>query len=92
MGALLILEYLSTGSFAGQAMGLIVLNLAITFAIPNISIGGHLGGLAGGIAATYALAHFRYNRKRWIGPLISGLIGVAAIVVAVLRVRGYGIY
>ena len=60
LGALLVLEYLSTGSFAGQAMALIVVNLALTFAIPNISIGGHLGGLAGGVVATFALMHFRY--------------------------------
>ena len=64
MGALLVLEYLATGSFAGQALGLIVLNLALTFAIPNISIGGHLGGLVGGILATFALAHYRHARPR----------------------------
>ena len=58
IGALLVLEYLSTGSFAGQALGLIVLNLVLTFAIPNISIGGHLGGLVGGIVATFALVHY----------------------------------
>jgi membrane associated rhomboid family serine protease len=89
MGALLILEYLTTGSFAGQAMGLIALNLALTFAIPNISIGGHLGGLVGGTAATYALAHFRYNRNRWLGPALGVGIGVLAVVVAVVRVSGY---
>jgi len=89
MGALLILEYLSTGSFAGQAMGLIVLNLALSVAIPNISLGGHLGGLVGGIAATYALAHFRYSRSRWLGPASAVAVGVVALAVAVLRVRGY---
>ena len=68
MGALLVLEYRATGSFAGPALGLIVLNLALTFAIPNISIGGHLGGLAGGILATFALAHFRYVQPRALGP------------------------
>src|SRR5262245_27468530 len=58
LGALLVLEYRATGTFAGQAMGLIVLNLALTFLIPNISIGGHLGGLVGGILATFALAQY----------------------------------
>ena len=53
IGALLILEYLATGSLMGQAMVLILVNLALTFAVPGISIGGHIGGLAGGIAATY---------------------------------------
>ena len=37
IGALLILEYLATGSLMGQAMVLILVNLALTFAVP-----GHL--------------------------------------------------
>ena len=89
MGALLVLEYLATGSFAGQALGLIVLNLALTFAIPNISVGGHLGGLAGGILATFALAHFRYARPRSLGPALVGLIMVVSFVVAYVRVESY---
>jgi membrane associated rhomboid family serine protease len=89
MGALLVLEYMATGSFAGQALGLIVLNLALTFAIPNISVGGHLGGLAGGILATFALAHFRYARPRSLGPVLVGLIMVASFVVAYVRVESY---
>ena len=89
MGALLVLEYRATGSFAGQALGLIVLNLALTFAIPNISVGGHLGGLAGGILATFALAHFRYARPRSLGPVLVGLIMVASFVVAYVRVESY---
>jgi membrane associated rhomboid family serine protease len=35
--------------------GLIVINLLLTFAIPGISIGGHLGGLAGGAVAGWLL-------------------------------------
>src|SRR6185312_7403513 len=55
MGSLLILEYVATGTFAGQAMALIVLNLALTLTIPNISVGGHLGGLVVGIAVVSLL-------------------------------------
>jgi membrane associated rhomboid family serine protease len=89
LGALLILEYMQTGSLAGQAMTLIVVNLALTFAIPNISIGGHLGGLAGGIAATYVLAQTRYARSALIGPGLVLLIGVASIAVAYVRVQSF---
>lgn len=89
MGALLVLEYMTTGSFAGQAMGLIVINMVITFTIPNISVGGHLGGLIGGIAATYALMRTRYARPSWIGPALVAGIGVASVVVAYIRVENY---
>jgi membrane associated rhomboid family serine protease len=87
LGALLILEYTQTGSLAGQAMTLIVVNLALTFAIPNISIGGHLGGLAGGIAATYALAQTRNARNALLGPGLVLLIGLASVAVAYARVQ-----
>ena len=87
MGALLILEYLTTGSFAGQAMTMIVINLALTFAIPNISVGGHLGGLAGGIAATAGLAYARRQRNRYLGPALVLGVAVAAIAIAVIRVE-----
>jgi membrane associated rhomboid family serine protease len=89
LGALLVLEYRATGTFAGPALGLIVVNLALSFAIPNISIGGHLGGLAGGILATFALAHFRYARPRSLGPALVVLIAFASIVVAYVRVESY---
>ncbi len=89
LGALLVLEYLSTGSFAGPAMGLIVLNLAITFAIPNVSIGGHLGGLVGGVVSTFALTHFARHQQRALGPAIVVLVGVASILIAYMRVENY---
>ena len=51
LGGLLILERRGHIGTGGQVLGLIVLNLVFTFAIPGISIGGHIGGLAGGSVA-----------------------------------------
>jgi len=89
MGSLLVLEYLATGSLAGQAMAFIVVNLAITFAIPGISIGGHLGGLIGGIAATYALARTRFSPNAALGPALVAGVALVSIGIAYARVRGY---
>src|SRR5262245_810920 len=91
LGALLILEWLQTGSLAGPAMTLIVLNLALSLVIPGISVGGHLGGLIGGIAATWVLTQTRYARSPLIGPGIVILIGVISIAVAYVRVENYAI-
>jgi membrane associated rhomboid family serine protease len=89
IGALLILEYLSTGSLMGQAMMLILVNMALTLAVPGISIGGHLGGLIGGIVASWALLHFRYPPQRAVGFAIAAGVGVASVALAYARVRGY---
>ena len=91
IGALLILEYLATGSLMGQAMVLILVNLALTFAVPGISIGGHIGGLAGGVAATYALMRFRMPPNRALGFALAAGVGVASVLLAYVRVRGYGV-
>jgi membrane associated rhomboid family serine protease len=89
IGALLILEYLATGSLMGQALVLILVNLALTFAVPGISIGGHVGGLVGGIIATYALMRYRMPPQRTLGIAIAVGVGVLSVTIAYVRVRGY---
>src|ERR671935_167066 len=58
LGAGMILEWMATGSIAGQYLTLIVINLVFTFAVPNISIGGHIGGLIAGALGVLVLARF----------------------------------
>ena len=94
LGALLIIEYQATGSLAGQAFTLIVINLAFSLTANGISIGGHIGGLVGGVAAMLALSrfgrgHVAYGRPGVVG--VAALIGVGVLSVAVSywKVRGY---
>ncbi len=77
-----------------QQFGLfIVLNLAITFAIPNISIGGHLGGLIGGGLAAALLVGT--ERSRITGPQVIAfeaggllLLAIGATVAALAFAAG----
>ena len=87
-GALVVLEYLATGTIAGQATTLIVVNLFLSFAIPGISIGGHIGGLIGGLTGMFALAKTRYMQPRWIGPALVVGVGVVSVALAIARSRG----
>jgi membrane associated rhomboid family serine protease len=94
LGAMLIIEWQLTGRLAGNAMTLIVINLVISFAIPGISWGGHIGGLIGGILITLAYAHWRGGRAQYGQLGLGGIIGLVAVAVgsvaiAYLRVRGY---
>ena len=70
-------------SLMESGLGLwIGLNLFITFTIPNISIGGHIGGLLGGAAAA-ALMFELPDRVRMptIAPtLLAGALGLVAVI------------
>jgi len=89
LGALLIIEWQTTGRLAGNAMTWIVINLVLSFAISNISIGGHVGGLIGGILVTLAFAnwgrgHAAYGRIGLLGFAGVAVVAVASVVIAYL--------
>lgn len=80
MAALLVLERQQGIALLGSGVGVfLLLNLAITFIIPGISIGGHLGGLVGGVLAALVLSglgrrHMAYGR---LAPAI--ILAMAAV-------------
>ena len=57
---------------------LVGINLLITFTIPDISIGGHLGGLiGGGLAALAVTAGERFPKSQGMPIEIGGLVVIA---------------
>jgi membrane associated rhomboid family serine protease len=85
-GAAFVLERQGVAVFGGAALTIIAVNLVFTFFIPGVSIGGHLGGLAGGAAGMLAMSSFgrthpMYGRAGTIGVL--ALVAIGAISVAV---------
>lgn len=80
LGALLVLERRGNIQTGGQVLGLIVLNLVLSFAIPGISIGGHIGGLIGGLLLMVAYVRFRHTWQ--VSVAAAAVVAAAAIVVA----------
>jgi hypothetical protein len=58
--------------------GLLLVNLVLTFAIPNISVGGHVGGLLGGTAVGALMLDTRPGRSNVAVSLVVGVV-VAAL-------------
>jgi membrane associated rhomboid family serine protease len=93
LGAGLVLERRRIYVFGGSALLIIVFNIAFSAFANNVSLGGHLGGLAGGMLAMLALTRFGrghavYGRLGLVG--IGGLVavGVVSVAIAYMRVRG----
>jgi membrane associated rhomboid family serine protease len=63
------------------------LNLLITFTIPRISIGGHIGGLIGGALVGLVLVELGERRRvpRHVPELACAAIGVAAVAVSIFQ-------
>jgi membrane associated rhomboid family serine protease len=95
LGAGLVLEQQRDYVFGGSALGVIVINLVLTFSIASISIGGHLGGLLGGAIATLGLSRFgrghaAYGRAGGLGVATIVAVGIASMAIAYWKAKGYG--
>lgn len=91
MGALLIIaQQRGVREMTGPLLATLGLNLAFTFAVPGISIGGHLGGLVGGILACLVVSRRGHVRRR-PSPLTAvamvALLGAAVAIGVVAAAR-----
>jgi membrane associated rhomboid family serine protease len=70
---------------------IILINLVLGFVIPNVSVGGHLGGLAGGVLCAFAMERVAGRGRGIVLPVAACvLIGVVAAVAGV-AVSGRGL-
>lgn len=91
MGAMVVAQRASGVDVLRSGIGgLVIINLLLTFAIPDISIGGHLGGLIGGLLAAACLVELppRLSTKPRDG-LVLGTALVAALGVACILGAGW---
>jgi membrane associated rhomboid family serine protease len=94
LGAAIVLERQGILVLGGSALPLLIVNLAFTFAVPGISIGGHLGGAIGGALCILALSQFgkgsaAYSRIDVLSVVSLLAIGALSVAVAYWKVRGY---
>jgi membrane associated rhomboid family serine protease len=65
-------------------VGLLAVNLLFTFAVPGISIGGHLGGLAAGFIGGWLFFDVGpRQRERWLAPAVMVVLAIALFVGAI---------
>lgn len=95
--ALLILQWRIRGSVSGDLGMWLLLNLVITFTVPGISAGGHVGGLLGGAVAVIVLMAVGRGLR---SPRVSGAAVIAllalvavgfAVGIAAASSEGFGV-
>lgn len=80
-GAIAVVQRSAGMNIWASGLGpVLALNLLITFAVPRISIGGHVGGLATG--ALIALVHVQFvraGRNEWEAVGVTAVLGAAFV-------------
>jgi membrane associated rhomboid family serine protease len=85
-GAVVTMRARGFDPMASGIPALIALNLLITFALPGISIGGHIGGLIAGVVAAYVLVVLGERARSILVPVLVCLCLAGAEVAAAIAV------
>jgi membrane associated rhomboid family serine protease len=80
--AFVIARHRGLEQLASQIGFYVIINLAITFGVPGISIGGHLGGLVAGALAGLVIILSERRARRPAALETAGMVAIAAISVA----------
>jgi membrane associated rhomboid family serine protease len=68
----------------GQILGIIALNIAISFTIPNISWLGHLGGLAVGVLFAAGMLYPRPEKRKVVQiATVAGIVVLLAVLIGI---------
>lgn len=89
LGALMVVAYKVHGDLRTIGMWL-VLNLVITFTVPNISWQGHVGGLLGGALLTAAVVYAPRPRRMVVQVAAVASLSVLALALIVVRAADLG--
>jgi membrane associated rhomboid family serine protease len=71
---------------------ILAINFALTLTVPNISLGGHVGGLIGGLLATFLVEEIAKRRRgdTTIPAVVSCvLVGAVAVIVSVMTAPSF---
>jgi membrane associated rhomboid family serine protease len=59
---------------------LLAFNLGLSFVIPNVSVGGHIGGLVGGALVAEGMVQARRHGQPWLGYVWAAVVSLVAVV------------
>ena len=79
----LIARHRGLDELASQVGFFVLINIVFTFSVSNISIGGHLGGLAGGALAAWLLTQLEGRRLANRNALEIGMLIALCVIAAV---------
>ncbi len=93
LGALIVVAYYRGISIWQSGLGLtLVINIVFSLSVQGISIGGHLGGVAGGAICGWLIVQLGERRRMPAAALVGcALVAVASVVAAIAVAGGHGL-